>query len=64
MVVDLGAGFSSAVFRVDPPPSVDWYSVDLPAVIAMREALLPARDAPRSVPASLLEPDWVDTDSG
>lgn len=58
VIVDLGAGFSSAVFRVDPPPTVDWYSVDLPAVIAVREELLPARG--RSVPASLLEPGWAD----
>lgn len=61
VVVDLGAGFSSAVFRVDPPSTVDWYSVDLPAVIALREALLPVRDRDRSVPTSLLEPGWADS---
>ncbi|WP_231750845.1 class I SAM-dependent methyltransferase [Mycobacterium sp. NAZ190054] len=60
VVVDLGAGFNSAVLRVDPPPTVDWYSVDLPAVIAVRQALLPAHDRDRAVPASLLEPDWAE----
>jgi hypothetical protein len=31
VVVDLGAGLDSGFYRVDPPPSVDWYSVDLRA---------------------------------
>lgn len=59
IVVDLGAGLNSAVFRVDPPATVDWYSVDLPAVIAAREALLPAHDRAKSVAASVLEPNWL-----
>ncbi|HEY9267420.1 MAG TPA: class I SAM-dependent methyltransferase [Mycobacterium sp.] len=61
VVVDLGAGFSSAVHRVDPPAGIDWYSVDLPAVIAIRESLLPPRAGEHAVAASLLEPTWVDT---
>ncbi len=61
VVVDLGAGFSSAVHRVDPPPGVGWYSVDLPAVMAIREALLPPATGENLVAASLLEPHWVDT---
>ncbi|MCH9734306.1 MAG: class I SAM-dependent methyltransferase [Actinomycetia bacterium] len=61
VVIDLGAGLNSAVVRVDPPPTVDWYSVDLPAVIALREALLPPSVGDQSVAASLLEPGWADT---
>lgn len=61
VVVDLGAGFSSAVFRVDPPENVDWFSVDLPGVIAVREALLPPRAGARSVAASVLDPSWAHT---
>lgn len=59
VVVDLGAGFSSAVFRVDPPETVDWISVDLPAVVAVREALLPPRAGARLVSASVLDPSWA-----
>jgi O-methyltransferase involved in polyketide biosynthesis len=59
VVVDLGAGINSAVFRVDPPPTVDWYSVDLPAVIKLRDALLPCRERSHSVAASVAEPDWA-----
>jgi O-methyltransferase involved in polyketide biosynthesis len=61
VVVDLGAGLNSAVFRVDPPPTVDWYNVDLPAVIGLRDALLPRRDRSHSVAASVVEPDWAAT---
>ncbi len=59
VVVDLGAGFSSAVFRVDPPPTVDWYSVDLPAVIALRAAVVPRGGREEMVAASLLDPGWA-----
>jgi O-methyltransferase involved in polyketide biosynthesis len=60
VVVDLGAGFSSAVHRVGPPPGVDWYSVDLPGAVAIREALLPSHEAEHTVAASLLDPAWTD----
>jgi O-methyltransferase involved in polyketide biosynthesis len=60
VVVDLGAGLDSAVFRVDPPPTVDWYSLDLPAVVSMRNAVLPHRERSHSVAASVAEPGWSD----
>ena len=61
VVVDVGAGFNGAIFRVDPPPTVDWYSVDLPAVIGLREQLLPPRDHSSTVAASVVESDWAAT---
>jgi O-methyltransferase involved in polyketide biosynthesis len=64
VVVDLGAGLSSAVFRVDPPSTVDWYSVDLPAVISLRDGVLPRRDRSHSVAASVAEPNWADAIPG
>jgi O-methyltransferase involved in polyketide biosynthesis len=60
VVVDIGAGLNSVLFRVDPPPSVDWFSVDLPAVAAVREALLPPTDRGQTLAGSLLEPGWAD----
>ncbi len=60
VVVDLGAGLDSAVFRVDPPPTVDWYSVDLPRVTALRDQVLPAGDHTHSVATSLAEPRWTE----
>ena len=64
VVVDLGAGLNSAVFRVDPPPTVDWYSVDLPAVIGLRDAVLPRRDHSHSVAVSVAEQHWAETIPG
>lgn len=61
VIVDIGAGLNSAVIRVGPPPTVDWYSVDLPEVIAMRQALLtPAGATDLMVAASLLQPGWAE----
>ena len=61
MVVDLGAGLDSGFYRVDPPPSVDWYSVDLPGIIALRDEVLPANPHSHSVPVSLADKHWPDT---
>jgi O-methyltransferase involved in polyketide biosynthesis len=60
VVVDLGAGLDSGVYRVAPPPSVDWYSVDLPGITALRDKVLPANPQSHSAPASLADPGWPD----
>ncbi|WP_245451719.1 class I SAM-dependent methyltransferase [Mesorhizobium waimense] len=39
IVLHLGCGLDTRVFRVDPPQSVDWFDVDFPDVIALRRAL-------------------------
>jgi O-methyltransferase involved in polyketide biosynthesis len=61
VVVDLGAGLDCGVYRVDPPTSVDWYSVDLPAVTELRDEVLPARPGSHSVGVSLADKHWPDT---
>jgi O-methyltransferase involved in polyketide biosynthesis len=61
VVVDLGAGLDSGVYRVAPPSTVDWYSVDLPAVSALREKVLPANPQSHSVAVSLTDAHWPDT---
>jgi O-methyltransferase involved in polyketide biosynthesis len=60
VVVDLGAGLDSGFYRVAPPESVDWYSVDLPGIIALRDEVLPANDHSHSVPVSLADKQWPD----
>jgi O-methyltransferase involved in polyketide biosynthesis len=60
VVVDLGAGLDSGYHRVAPPPTVDWYSVDLPGIIAVRDEALPAASQSHSVAASLTEAGWTD----
>jgi len=61
VVVDLGAGLDSGFYRVDPPASVDWYSVDLPGILALRDAVLPAHPHSHSVPVSVAEKHWPET---
>ncbi|BAX92375.1 putative O-methyltransferase Omt [Mycobacterium shigaense] len=60
VVVDLGAGLDSGPFRVSVPPAVDWYSVDLPHVIALRKRLLPISRRAHSVTASVADHTWAD----
>ena len=61
VVVDLGAGLDSGFYRVAPPPTVDWYSVDLPGITAVRDEVLPAAPQSHSVCASLADEHWPDT---
>ncbi|MGH3960409.1 class I SAM-dependent methyltransferase [Mycobacterium sp.] len=60
VVVDLGAGLDTGMLRVMPPATVDWYSVDLPRVIALRDDLVPAAERAHSVAASLADDQWTD----
>jgi O-methyltransferase involved in polyketide biosynthesis len=60
VVVDLGGGLDCGVYRVDPPDTVDWYSVDLPALTALRDDVLPARRGSHSVGVSLTGNRWTE----
>jgi O-methyltransferase involved in polyketide biosynthesis len=60
VVVDLGAGLSDAIVRSRPPARVDWYNVDLPAVIALRDEVLPAHRQEHAVAARIGDPGWAD----
>lgn len=41
VVLDLGAGLDDRMFRIAPPPTVDWYDIDFPEVIVLRRRILP-----------------------
>jgi O-methyltransferase involved in polyketide biosynthesis len=60
VVVDLGAGLDSGFHRVAPPATVDWYSVDLPGIVGVRDAALPSAPNAHSVPTSLTDEHWPD----
>ena len=60
VVVDLGAGLDGGYYRVGPPATVDWYSVDLPGITALRDQVLPAAPQSHSVPVSLIDEHWPD----
>jgi O-methyltransferase involved in polyketide biosynthesis len=61
VVVALGAGLDTGMLRVTPPATVDWYNVDLPNIIALRDQLVPADDHAHSVAASLADDAWTDS---
>jgi O-methyltransferase involved in polyketide biosynthesis len=58
-VIHLGCGLDSRVFRLDPGPGVEWYDVDYPAVIALRETIYPGRPGYHLVAASAVDPSWL-----
>src|SRR5262245_3691610 len=42
VVLNLGCGLDSRVFRVDPSPQVTWFDVDFPDVARLRQKLYPS----------------------
>jgi O-methyltransferase involved in polyketide biosynthesis len=60
IVLDLGAGLDSRMFRVDPPPTVGWYDVDFPVVETLRRQLLPPAANAHSIGADLTDQNWLD----
>ena len=58
--LDLGAGLDSRAVRIATPPTVDWYDVDLPAVAAAREGLVPEHPSAHTLSADVTESDWLD----
>lgn len=61
VVVDLGAGLDSGFYRVAPPPSVDWFSVDLAGILRVRAQVLPLAAQSHSVAVSLSDPSWPES---
>lgn len=59
-VVHLGCGLDARVFRLDPGAEVEWYDVDFPDVIALRERVYPARPHYHLTPSSATDPSWLD----
>jgi O-methyltransferase involved in polyketide biosynthesis len=60
VVLELGAGLDGRIFRVGPPPTVSWYDVDFPQVIALRSEVMPKLGNVQSIGANLVEPNWLD----
>jgi O-methyltransferase involved in polyketide biosynthesis len=59
VVLHLGCGLDSRVFRLDPGPGVEWYDVDYPEVIALRERLYPTLEHYHLVSTSATDPSWL-----
>jgi len=59
-VVHLGCGLDSRVFRLAPGPGVEWYDIDYPAVISLRERVFPSRPRYHLIATSATDPSWLD----
>ncbi len=59
-VIHLGCGLDARVFRVDPGPDVEWYDVDFPDVIALREQVYPTRPNYHLTATSATDPSWLE----
>lgn len=60
VVLHLGCGLDSRVFRLNPGAGVEWYDVDYPNVIALCERLYPPREHHHPVAASVTDPGWME----
>lgn len=58
-VLHLGCGLDSRVFRVDPPPDVNWFDVDYPDVIDLRRVLYPPRPGYTLIGSPLTALSWL-----
>ncbi len=59
-VIHVGCGLDSRVFRLDPGPGVQWYDVDFPSVIALREKVFPSRPNYHLIATPATDPSWLD----
>ncbi|MEO0972963.1 MAG: class I SAM-dependent methyltransferase, partial [Pseudomonadota bacterium] len=60
IVVALGEGLETQLWRVGDSHLRHWISIDLPEAIAVRKALLPASTVQTTVPCSALDDAWID----
>ena len=58
VVLDLGCGLDPRMQRCDPPPGVDWYDVDFPAVTRLREWCVP--DRAHLIGVDVTSQGWLD----
>lgn len=60
IVLHLGCGLDTRVYRVDPSPDVRWYDIDLPEIIELRRQLYPERAGYEMLSGSITDPGWIE----
>ncbi|MER7015728.1 class I SAM-dependent methyltransferase [Saccharopolyspora sp. NPDC000359] len=61
VVLHLACGLDGRASRLDLPEGVDWYDVDLPDVIELRNRLHPEQPGNyRTIAGSATDPEWLD----
>jgi len=60
VVLHLGCGLDARVYRIDPPATVDWYDLDYPSVIELRQQFLPPREHYTLIGSSVTDLTWLE----
>jgi O-methyltransferase involved in polyketide biosynthesis len=60
VVLHLGCGLDARVYRIDPPATVDWYDLDYPTVIELRQQFLPPREHYTQIGSSVTDLTWLE----
>jgi O-methyltransferase involved in polyketide biosynthesis len=60
IVLHLGCGLDTRVFRIDPPGGVEWLDVDFPEVVELRRRIYPLRENYRLIATSVTDLDWLE----
>ncbi|WP_406238817.1 class I SAM-dependent methyltransferase [Nocardia sp. NBC_01009] len=60
IVLHLGCGMDSRVFRLDPPTTVTWFDIDYPDVIDLRRKIYPDREGYQTIGTPITAFGWLD----
>jgi O-methyltransferase involved in polyketide biosynthesis len=60
VVLHLGCGLDGRAFRLNPSPSVRWFDIDQPSVIALRRQLYDDTERYQMIGSSVTDPQWLD----
>jgi O-methyltransferase involved in polyketide biosynthesis len=60
VVLHLGCGLDARVYRLDPPATVDWYDLDYPSIVELRQQFLPPREHYTLIGSSATDLAWLD----
>src|SRR4051794_4974353 len=60
VVLHLGCGLDARVHRIDPPATVDWYDLDYPAVVELRQQFLPPHEHYDLIGSDVTDLTWLE----
>ncbi|MEU4218891.1 class I SAM-dependent methyltransferase [Actinoplanes sp. NPDC026623] len=59
VVLNLGCGLDARVHRIAPPATVEWYDLDHPPVVELRQQLLPPREHCTLIGSDVTDLSWL-----
>jgi len=59
VVLNLGCGLDTRVFRINPPSTVNWFDVDFPEVIEERQEFFSNHEGYQMISSSITESEWL-----